>query len=149
MSKISSNCHVNSTILLMTKTISRKIRQFYKYEKVRQIVTSISCETFLSDFKHFDKDTKRSKNFFGSNLSLLSCLVADSWLKGTKGKFPEGEIFYFSSEMFAVYLSRKKLPNLFTPKGMISDSSLLKPSAILCVTHQRKMNLNAFCMQKA
>ena len=29
--------------------------------------------------------------------------------------------FLFSSEMFAVYLSRKKLPNLFTPKGMISD----------------------------
>ena len=65
------------------------------------------------------KKTKKVE-FFGGNLSLLS--LADSWLKGTKGKFPEGNIFYFSSEMFAVYLSRKKLPNLFTPKGMISDS---------------------------
>ena len=48
----------------MTKTISRKIRQVQKYEKVRQIVTSISCETFLSDFKHFDKDTQKKAKFF-------------------------------------------------------------------------------------
>ena len=70
MSKISSNRYVNSTILLMimTKTISRKIRQFQKYETVRLIVTTISYEnsheTFLNNFKTLTKIPKKAKMFF-------------------------------------------------------------------------------------
>ena len=66
----------------MTKTISRKIWQFYKYEKVRQIVTSISCENshepFMSDFKTlWQRYTKKAKKKIGGNLSLLSCFYIE------------------------------------------------------------------------
>ena len=54
--------------MIMTKTISRKIRQFQKYETVRLIVTTISYEnsheTFLNNFKTLTKIPKKAKMFF-------------------------------------------------------------------------------------
>ena len=88
---------------------------------------------FWVNFKHYDKD-KKSGIFLVVIWVCLVSLILD--LRAQKGNFPRGTFSIFRVRCLQCIWVGKNCPICSRQKEWFQ--TLLKPSAILCVTHQKK-----------